>query len=67
MLQFGRFRTLLSGDNMKIRLVEIAVWICIAVMACALIANAPYKTKFVIAGIGAAITLVYASSIRRLR
>lgn len=52
---------------MKIRLLEIAVWICIAVMACALIANAPYKTKFVIAGIGAAITLVYASSIHRLR
>lgn len=67
MLQFGRFSTLLIGDNMKVRLAEAAVWACVAIMACALIANAPYKTKFVIAGVAIAITLAYANSLRKLR
>jgi hypothetical protein len=52
---------------MKIRLLEVAVWACIAVMAFVLVANAPYKTKFVIAGVCVVITLVYANSLRRLR
>lgn len=67
MLQFGRFSTSRIGDNLKVRLVEAAVWVCIAIMACALIANAPYKTKFVIAGVAIAITLVYANNLRKLR
>lgn len=67
MLQFGRFSTLLIGDNMKVRLLEVAVWAFIVIMACALIANAPYKTKFAIAGVAATITIIYALSLRKLR
>lgn len=52
---------------MKVRLLEVAVWAFIVIMACALIANAPYKTKFVIAGVAIAITLAYANSLRKLR
>lgn len=52
---------------MKVRLLEVAVWAFIAIMACALIANAPYKTRFAIAGVAAVITIIHALNLRKLR
>jgi len=52
---------------MKLRLLEVATWICIIIMGYVLLVNAPYKTKFAVAAIAGTITIAYAYGLHRLR
>ena len=52
---------------MKLRLLEVATWICIITMGYVLLVSAPYKTKFAVAAIAGTITIAYAYGLHRLR
>ena len=53
--------------KMKLRLLEVATWICIIIMGYVLLVNAPYKTKFAVAAIAGTITIAYEYGLHRLR
>ena len=56
-----------KGEKMKLRLLEVATWICIITMGYVLLVSAPYKTKFAVAAIAGTITIAYAYGLHRLR